>query len=247
MADGMHQENFIRVAVSLSKPGQVRSPLIIDTDAVEIRLDLFTEPIEEDLIFLKNHYHNPIILTLRSNQEGGMFTGNSVSWIERITPLLPYVTMVDVETGFSEHATLLRDMGKKIIASCHKNEMLLRQDLNLLAKDLKKFGDIAKIAVRPRNNADILTLLNFIEEIEKPIIVSVTGTGNRHARPLLALFGSLYTYSYIDNPTSPGQYSISELKHLGHLLSPGFPDTSTEDITKGTVNKGTHNGVSGNN
>lgn len=218
-------KTIIQAVVSLSSPRQFDSDQIKDADAVEIRLDLITEPIEDRIHQLAASFQGPIILTLRSSDEGGAFAGNPATWMERLTPLLSLITIVDVEIRFREHASRLRDLGKTVIASCHRNEMLAPEELMDLYQELRSFGDIPKIAVQPQDTDDLLTLLWFTHTAPKPLIVSVTGTVCRYARPLLPLFGSLYTYCYIDSPTSPGQYSLREMRMLAHLLAPGVIDT----------------------
>ncbi len=221
----MKDNSLIQTVVSLSSPRQFDSDQIKEADVVEVRLDLITEPIEERIQHLAATFQGPIILTLRSSDEGGAFAGNPSTWMDRLIPLLPLVTMVDVEIRFREHAARLKEMGITVIASCHKNEMLTPDALMALYHELRSFGDIPKIAVQPQDTDDLLTLLQFTYTAPKPLIVSVTGTVCRYARPLLPLFGSLYTYCYIDSPTSPGQYSLREMRMLAHLLSPGLIDT----------------------
>jgi len=216
---------IIQTAVSLSSPRQFESDQIKEADAIEIRLDLITEPIKDQMQQLAASFKGPIILTLRSSDEGGAFAGDPTLWMDRLMPFLPLVTMVDIEIRFKEHASRFKEMGITTIASCHRNEMLMPDELMALYHELRSFGDIPKIAVQPQDTDDLLTLLQFTNAAPKPLIVSVTGTVCRYARPLLPLFGSLYTYCYIDSPTSPGQYSLREMRMLAHLLSPGVIDT----------------------
>lgn len=227
---------IIQAVVSLSSVDQFDSYEIQDADAVEIRLDLITGPLEDRLAKLADSCQGQIILTLRSYEEGGKFTGDSAAWMEQIKPYLSFVTVIDVETRFREHVLELKRAGKSIIASCHRNEMLTIKELNDLYQDLKSFGDIPKIAVYPQNSGDLLTLLQFTHIAPKPLIISVTGTICRYARPILPLFGSLYTYCYIDKPTSPGQYSLREMRTLGQLLAPGMIDTWFDPGPAGSIN-----------
>jgi 3-dehydroquinate dehydratase-1 len=132
--------------------------------------------------------------------------------------------MVDLEIRFKEFAPRIKALGKKVIASCHQNSMLSLEELQKLILELESFGDIPKIAVQPKKREDLLTLLCVCSGYNNQIIMSVTGTIFRYARPLLCLFGSLYTYCYIESATSPGQYNIREMQLLSHLLSPGFVD-----------------------
>ncbi len=218
-------DRIIRIIASLSSPRQVVHPDLVFADAIEIRLDLITEPIGDLLADLRIRFTGPIILTVRSSDEGGAFAGDSAGYREQVTPFLPVATYIDLESKFRDLAPWVRENGAEVIASCHLNTMPSDRDLTYLTSDLRSFGDIPKIAVQPQNQEDLLRLLDFTCREQKPIIVSVTGERCRYARPLLALFGSLFTYCYVDSPTSPGQYSIREMQLLSRLLTPGTIDT----------------------
>jgi len=225
MGEGEGGTRIIQAVASLSDPSQCRSDAIRDAFAVEIRLDLMPGVDPDCIRNLADSFSGPIILTLRSVEEGGRFCGDADTWMNTLTPYLAWVSMVDVEIRYSHHASRLREMGISVIASCHTNEMLPKEKLDELYTQLRSYGDIPKIAVQPSDTGDLLTLLEFTHTAAKPVIVSVTGVLCRYARPLLPLFGSLFTYCYIDNPTSPGQYSLDEMKILGTLLSPAIMDT----------------------
>ncbi|NLV25680.1 MAG: type I 3-dehydroquinate dehydratase [Methanomicrobiales archaeon] len=215
---------IIRIIASLSSPREFDSPMIKEADALEIRLDMITEPIDDALHNLRKSFDGPIILTIRSSDEGGAYAGGTEGLWDRLSPYLPDVDMVDLEIRFKDHAERLKNYEKTVIASCHQNYMPDSAELMKLMTTLHVFGDIVKIAVQPQNQEDLLTLLKITSECPYPVIMSVTGTIYRYARPLLCLFGSLYTYCYIESATSPGQYSIKEMQLLSHLLSPGFVD-----------------------
>ena len=215
---------IIKIIASLSNPREFEFPEIQDADALEIRLDLITEPIGKKINKLREKFKGPVILTLRSSNEGGAFAGGVSEFWERIEPHLNDVDHVDVEIQFSEVSPELKKRNKSIIASSHKNVMPSKEELRELIDQLQSYGDISKIAVQPQNNGDLLTLLTITSQSSKPVIMSVTGTVYRYARPLLCLFGSLYTYCYIGSETSPGQYSLREMQLLARLLTPGFVD-----------------------
>lgn len=215
---------IIKIIASLSNPREFDFSEIQDADALEIRLDLITEPIEDKIIKLRQNFEGPIVLTLRSSNEGGAFAGGVQEFWDKIEPHLNYVNYVDVEIKFKEIAQILKKQNKLIIASCHKNLMPSKEELRELIDQLQTYGDISKIAVQPQNDEDLLTLLTITSKSSEPLIMSVTGTTYRYARPLLCLFGSLYTYCYIGSETSPGQYSLREMQLLARLLTPGFVD-----------------------
>jgi len=215
---------IIKIIASLSNPREFDFSEIQDADALEIRLDLITEPIEDKISKLRQNFVGPVILTLRSSNEGGAFAGGVSEFWERIEPHLGDVDYIDVEIQFKEISKELKNRNISIIASSHKNLMPSEEELRELIDQLQTYGDISKIAVQPQNNSDLLTLLTITSQSLKPVIMSVTGTTYRYARPLLCLFGSLYTYCYIGSETSPGQYSLREMQLLARLLTPGFVD-----------------------
>jgi 3-dehydroquinate dehydratase len=67
----------IKIIASLSSTRELLSPLAPQADALEIRLDLITEPILEALQILRNTFEGPIILTIRSSEEGGAYAGGT--------------------------------------------------------------------------------------------------------------------------------------------------------------------------
>lgn|GEM_PF-160849 len=215
---------IIKIIASLSSPREFESPLITEADALEIRLDMITEPIGERLHTLRSSFNGPVILTVRSSDEGGAYAGDALGLWEKIEPHLADIDMVDLEIRFRGLASKVKECNKTVIASCHQNRMPDDTEMNSLIEELHSFGDIIKIAVQPQSKDDMVCLLRKTAECPHPIIMSVTGTVFRYARPLLCLFGSLYTYCYINSETSPGQYSIREMQLLAHLLSPGFVD-----------------------
>lgn len=214
----------IKIIASLSSTREILSPQVTEADALEIRLDLITEPVVDALKKLRDSFHGPVILTVRSSKEGGAFAGGTNVLWSKIEPCLDYGDLIDLEIQFKELAQVARQHNKTIIASSHQNLMPGDGELQDLIRELHSYGDIIKIAVQPQSDDDLLRLLKITSSCQYPLITSVTGTLFRYARPLLCLFGSLYTYCYIHSETSPGQYSLREMQLLARLLSPGFVD-----------------------
>ena len=187
-------------------------------DSIELRLDLFDgDPIRAPAA-CRELTDLPFIITLRSVQEGGKFMGDPDRWAEIIRAVLPYATYIDIEARFQEHAALVKDAGKTIIASAHLAEMPSLPGLFGLERMLRSFGDIPKIAVLPGNEDDLINLISFTHAATKPVCTSIMGTAFRHARAILPLFGSEFVYCHAGNPTAPGQYSVAEFRELMRLL-----------------------------
>lgn len=189
-------------------------------DLIEVRLDLLREDVAEIVQEWYAKTEIPLILTLRSEKEGGTFSGDSDSWFETIKPLLPYASFVDVEQRFSSHARYIREQGVGIVASYHMERMPSIQELAMIDDKLREYGDIPKIVVTPSDEHDIIMLLSFTLHAEKPVVTSIMGEQYRHMRPVLPLFGSDWIFGHAGEATAAGQYHVNDLREIYVRLLP---------------------------
>lgn len=209
----------MKIVVSLTSPDEIQKAVTLGADLVELRLDLMDEDLAAVTAGCSEEFPIPLIATLRSKEEGGAFTGDPDRWFSIVQPFLDHVDYVDVERRFRQFAPLIRYQHTQVIASAHINYMPPPDDLKAIERDLRTFGDIPKIAVTPSSAHDLLDLLSFTLEAEKPVIVSVQGAEFRYARTFLPFFGSEMVYCHIGTPTAKGQYDIRELEQLEELLT----------------------------
>jgi len=202
----------IVVTVASAKEASLAAPM--GPDLVEARVDLMEADPLREVPAIRSAWAGPLILTNRSAAEGGGFRGDPDSWWDRVAPLLDSVDMVDIERPFRSFAGEVRRMGKGIIASCHSAGMPSAPELAELVPDLRRYGDIPKIVVTPGDRRDILALLRFTLEAEKPICTGVLGTEFRYVRLILPFFGSELAYTHAGTPGAPGQFSIEEFRLL---------------------------------
>lgn len=204
----------MKIVVSTSKrPGET-DLLRYYPDLIEIRLDLLQGDIPEIVQEWYARTEIPLILTLRSQQEGGGFSGTTDRWSETIVPLLPYASYVDIEQRFSFHARYIREQGVRIIASFHMKRMPSVPELAAIDGSLREYGDIPKIVVTPSDEHDIIILLSFTLHAEKPVITSVMGEKYRYIRPMLPLFGSEWVFGHAGSATAAGQYHVQDLREI---------------------------------
>ena len=182
-------------------------------NAVELRLDLFPRDLSPDQTTRIRECTLPMIVTVRSRQEGGNFRGTPDDWWALVSPWLSEAAYVDVEQDFSMLAPFVRDEGPDVIGSFHSGRMLLGGELGAVASRLRAYG-MPKVVVRPENPIDVLTLCWFTERTEKPIITSVIGSRYRYARVMLPLFGSAMAFSYSGEPTAEGQFPVREMRQM---------------------------------
>jgi len=211
----------MKIVAALTDPSQASSAQDLGADIIELRFDLMEDDSLAIVQVCRDACSLPIIGTIRSAQEGGMFFGDAAAWLEKMCPVIPLVDYIDIEQRFASCASQVRGSGTTIIASHHTGMMLSLPELFALERDLRAYGDIVKIIVTPVNEGDILELLEFTHAIKKPICTGVMGAQFRYARAILPLFGSGLVYCHTGTRTAEGQYSVQEFVSLMKMLKNG--------------------------
>lgn len=208
----------MKIVAALTDPTHAAKAKKQGADIIELRVDLYDGDLKKIVKKAKESSGLPVILTLRSAQEGGRFFGTPEEWMAKLEPLLPYADYVDVERQFANNVMALRDAGKKVIASHHSGQMVPLYILFVMERELRVYGDIPKIVVTPQGDEDVIELLSFTQAANKPICTGVMGDRFRHARAMLPLFGSEFVYCHTGVPTAAGQYSVEEFAALRKIL-----------------------------
>jgi 3-dehydroquinate dehydratase-1 len=203
----------MQLIASVANPSFINEAEEAGADCIELRLDLFPQPVSSEGGEAIRQCHLPIILTVRTIEEGGAFTGTISEWRAFMEPWLPYAVMVDIEQRFCASASLFRDRGLTIIASYHTGQMPARAELTTIESNLRRYG-IPKIVVRPGSQDDVISFFTFTFHARQPIITSITGSEFRFARIILPFFGSTMLFSYAGKPTAEGQFPVQEAKQL---------------------------------
>jgi 3-dehydroquinate dehydratase-1 len=208
----------MQIVVSIPDPELIPAVTAFSPDFIEIRLDCMQDYSPGEIFRFLEGNRDPVILTVRSEREGGHFNGTSTEWYDMVEPLLGCAGFVDIEQSFSRYSSRIRDLNKKIIASYHVNSMPGIQELGNIERTLRSYGDIPKIVVKPGNEKDVLDLCSFTLSAEKPLITSTMGEQFRFARVLFPLFGSMVVFCHAGIPTAPGQHHILEMREIFRLL-----------------------------
>jgi len=207
----------MRIVATVVNAREAARAAPLSPDLIEARIDLMDADPAAELASIRSAFRGPVILTIRSTAEGGRFGGDPAAWWECLRPLLRFGDLVDVEQQFSSFAPGIRRMGKGIIASRHFPDMPPAGELRRVERELRRYGD-PKIVVSPRDERDLLDLLRFTLEAEKPISTGVLGDEYRFARAILPLFGSDLVYTHAGTPGAPGQFSLEEFRKVQALL-----------------------------
>jgi 3-dehydroquinate dehydratase-1 len=209
---------YMKIVAALTNPANAAMAERQGADLVELRVDLYEGDLLQQVKDAKAATSLPVILTLRSAQEGGRFFGTPAEWMQKVRPLLPFADYVDVEQSFAQHAPAIRDAGKTIIASHHTAQMAPLYILFVMERELRAYGNIPKIVVTPKSEADVIELLTFTQAANKPVCTGVMGAAFRHARAMLPLVGSEFVYCHMGDTTAEGQYSVEEFVQLRKIL-----------------------------
>lgn len=208
----------MKLAVSITDPGDIPVALGFLPDLIEVRLDLMpgvSPGTLEDCLLISD---TPVILTLRSRDEGGEFEGSPARWEQVLAPYLDLPDYIDIEEKYREYAPGITSRGCSVIASWHTFSMPSREVLQEKYRVLRDYGDIPKIITVPENEHDVLSLCRFTAEAGKPLITGTMGPGFRFSRLFLLFFGSWAAFCHCGKPAAPGQFHISEAREVLRLL-----------------------------
>jgi 3-dehydroquinate dehydratase-1 len=208
----------MKIVVSVEDAGVIDEAVKYNPTFIEIRLDRMAGDLLDQVRAIREKTAIPLIATLRSREEGGRFVGDADLWARIIGPITRYVDFVDVEARYRDHAPLIKSQGVQILASLHTSEMPTPPELGKIESMLRSYGDIPKIVVKPRTADDLLALVAFTHQAQKPICTSIMGAEFRYARAILPLFGSEFMFCHAGTPTAEGQYHIQEARQIADLL-----------------------------
>jgi len=208
----------MRIVATVVSAREAARAAALAPDLLEARIDLMETDPAEELPAVRAVFRGPVILTIRSAAEGGRFRGTPAEWWETLGPLLPSGDLVDVELPCSSFGPRIRAEGKQVIASHHADSMPPPGELRRIEQELRCYGDIPKIVVRPGNGEDLLELLRFTLAAARPICTGVLGEEYRFARVILPFFGSELVYTHAGTQGAPGQFSLEDFRKLRTLL-----------------------------
>ncbi|MDH4226654.1 MAG: type I 3-dehydroquinate dehydratase [Deltaproteobacteria bacterium] len=192
----------------------------LGADLAEIRLDTFddldTGKLKAALSKLKKPCL-PLLLTVRSKDEGGWREMTAAKRLELFTALTPHVDAVDIELSSKAIAKEVvgkaRRAGKKTIISFHDFKKTPPDAAlkNVIRRARGLGADAVKIAAFANTRADILRLASLLTA-NRDLIVIAMGRYGMMTRVFFPLLGSLITYGSLGEPTAPGQMMVKRLK-----------------------------------
>ncbi len=210
----------------------------LDVDVAEWRADFFehAEEIETVLAALKllrsSLQDIPLLFTFRSENEGGQKAISLEDYVALNKAIIESgeVDLIDVELFCGE------EIVKQLVAIAHaKNVFVIvsnhdfaktpskEEIVSRLCKAQELGGDLPKIAVMPKNAADVLTLLDASSTMnekfaDRPIITMSMAQKGMISRLAGEVFGSALTFGAAKKASAPGQISAAVLRDVLALL-----------------------------
>ena len=191
-------------------------------DALEVRADMFSCL---DVDYIKDNVRRrrktgiPLILTVRNAvAEGGKANISDEKKLEIFQACIALVDAVDIELSsplLSRVIKLAKRSKRVAIVSSHNFQRTPPQGVleGIWRKAVKKGADIVKIAAYANAQEDIRRLMLFtLEHRGDRVITMSLGNAGAISRLTFPLAGSLLIYSYIDQPSAPGQIPLKKLQ-----------------------------------
>ncbi|HOE57960.1 MAG TPA: type I 3-dehydroquinate dehydratase [Bacillota bacterium] len=206
-------------------------------DAIEWRADYFKDacdPIKVKRVLMALRRiigETPLIFTFRSNSEGGF---NKVE-----DPIRYEIIKQAIYTGEADAVDIELASGKtniaqiKEIADKHHVILILSYHnfaetppidylIDKIKEQISSGANVPKIAVMPKTEEDVLTLLSATlkarMEIDTPIITMSMGKLGMISRVAGGIFGSDLTFGASKKASAPGQIPINDLKTAMNIL-----------------------------
>lgn len=205
----------------------IRKAASLGAGLLELRVDTFAtaDPGELAASFekLKKNTDLPILLTIRSEKEGGQARLTERQRAHLYETLIPFSDLVDIElsSGILKAVVNFAKRARKRVIISHHDFVSTPGD-----KKLKKTvesarssgGDIVKIAAMVNSRDDLRRLAGLLTGEEGLIVIGMGPLG-RPSRVFFPMLGSLVAYCPVTKSTAPGQLSLremrSELKRYG--------------------------------
>lgn len=210
---------------------QIDILLTLPFDIVEVRIDFFElnnkEVLKELLGMIKKNIQKPILITLRTKDEGGEADVSSENYLQLLEELCEgqFCDLIDIELsqGLKTVCSLIES------AHAHKIKTVLSEhnfketpDKSTMIESLEKMeilgGDILKVAYMPLSPKDVLEVLEVSFEmsprLNSPIVVISMGEHGKISRITGELIGSALTFASATQTSAPGQLSAKDMDIL---------------------------------
>ncbi|MDD2397237.1 MAG: type I 3-dehydroquinate dehydratase [Tissierellia bacterium] len=204
-------------------------------DLVELRADYFEfvkdqTKVTDLLEKIRKLYDKPLLFTLRTKKEGGVSYINTDYYFKLNKNVIEskLVELIDIEFfSQAEGVDSIVDLARKnMVVTILSNHDFLKtppeEEIISRVNKMMDCGDIAKIAVMPNSEEDVLTLLSAALKLKKekkgPFIAISMGPLGIISRISCELIGSCMTYASHKDKSAPGQIDVKLIKEIIKIM-----------------------------
>ena len=221
--------------------GSIQHAERMGLDIAEARIDQF-EMFDQSYVLeqLERFGNTAVIATIRSESEGGKWRLTEAERLALFKAIISRADAVDIELSstriLGDVVEAAKSAGKPAIVSWHDFETTPGADvLRSQAEKAHRAGaDIVKIAttVTSRTHVEALARL-VLERGDESVAVFGMGPEGLLTRLLFPALGSVFIYSFLDQPTAPGQLHFDDTFRQLRLLYPSFEREKASMLTRG--------------
>lgn len=196
-------------------------------DVVEWRLDCIEEELPFQAMYnlakmISDEY--PLLVTFRTSFEGGKRSISYEEYAQLYKKLIDtkVVDMIDVEYRREEVVQELIDYAHKrdvkVVLSYHNfNQTPQEKEMFMQLRTMQKLGgDICKIAVMPKSDEDVITILqtaiHWKKQAIQPYVLLSMGTFGMITRISAEFMGNCMTFAKGMQESAPGQLAKEQVK-----------------------------------
>jgi len=209
---------------------QIDALMAAGVDILELRIDQFSS-FDPDYVLneVKRFSGLPTLATIRMAQEGGAWDRPAEERLALYRAVLPEVQAVDIELAAGDTLKALvpeaQAAGKTVMGSFHDFHATpsLETLLSLFVRGRQLGVDVLKVAAFCNSPADLQRLARFtILHAGDSVIVIGMGEHGAPSRILFPALGSRLTYTFLGEPTAPGQLNCDATIQYLSAIFPGF-------------------------
>ena len=171
---------------------------------------------------LQGSVSKPVLWTLRTDREGGLFSGDDAAYVETVEYIAKsgLFDAMDIELARGDVRAIVEAAHKTettVVMSYHNFEMTpsLEDIMATFDKMAQAGADVLKIALMPQTPEDVLRLMQATllarHTYDVPVLTMSMGTAGQASRVLGSLYGSCATFASLQKVSAPGQINAQTL------------------------------------
>jgi 3-dehydroquinate dehydratase-1 len=198
---------------------ELQGALNAGAHAIELRIDHFRELGSNYVVEqVRRLAVGPTLATIRHAREGGQWQADEAARLALYRAVLPLVQGVDCELSAAETCETLfaeaRAVGKLTVGSFHDfNACPDDATLDALIPVGDRAGaDVVKVAAHCETLHDLRRLAGFtLRHAGRGVVAIGMGPAGTASRVFFPALGSLLTFTFLGEPTAPGQLNCTAL------------------------------------